>query len=255
MANNSIKLFIILLLICYIILIVYIYFYKKYKIKEDFIGILEVLKEYNDNLNIPNKNNVSTNYNTTEVNKTEVNKTEVNNTEVNNTEVNNTEVNKKQVNKKQVNKTEVNTKQETRIIYIEQTHNPSKYRFYDKNFNNYTNLYIDDKNIKLYDINNNIIGKLISEIYNKFTLSYDFYDKNNIHIDFYNNFKELKLYIEDDDKYFYIKNIDNIYRIFLFNKNIGKIDYDNFTYKIIVYEEYKNYLNLFAVGLILLLRN
>jgi hypothetical protein len=209
-------------------IILYVYFYKKYKTKEDFIGILEILKEYNDRLG-PSRNE-------------EVIE-----------QVNIKEDGTKQVNIKEESK-QVN-KQEKRYVYIEPTDNPSKYRFYDKNYNNYTNLYIDQQNIKLYDPNNNIIGKLISEIYNKFTLNIDYYNKNNIHIDFYNNFNELKLYVEDDDKYFYIKNIDNEYSIFLFNKNIGKIYYDNSYYKIIVYEDYKNYLNLFGIGLILLLRN
>jgi hypothetical protein len=206
-------------------IILYVYFYKKYKTKEDFIGILEILKEYNDRLG-PSRNEEAIE------------------------QVNNTKIYKED-NAKQVNIKE-ESKQEKRYIYIELTDNPTKYRFYDKNYNNYTNLYIDQQNIKLYDPTNNIIGKLISEIYNKFTLNIDYYNKNNIHIDFYNNFNDVKLYIDDDDKYFYIKSNDDDYSIFLFNKNIGKIYYDNSYYKIIVYEDYKHYLNLFGIGLILL---
>lgn len=231
MANNNIKLFIILLLICYIIVIIYLYIHRNYQNKEDFIGILDILTQYNDSLKMESLQNVNS---------------------ILTDESANEPISEQKVN------SNLYSKPATRYIYISETNDPSKYRFYDKNFNNYANLYIDQKNIKLYDINNNIIGKLINEIYNKFTLNIDYYNKNNIHIEFYNNFKELKLYIDDDDKYFYvksIKSINDIYTIFLFNKNIGKIYYDNSNYKIIVYEDYRNYLNLFGIGFILFLKN
>jgi hypothetical protein len=51
--------------------------------------------------------------------------------------------------------------------------------------------------------------------------------------------------------------MNNNYLIYLYSKFIGKIYFEksgkNNKYKIGVYEEYKNYLNLFAVGFLLMI--
>ena len=52
-------------------------------------------------------------------------------------------------------------------------------------------------------------------------------------------------------------NNSNNYMIYLFNLLIGKIVYNNEKkiYKIMCYQEYKTYLNLFGIGLIFLITN
>lgn len=156
-------------------------------------------------------------------------------------------------------------KKETKYIYIIQTKlaksiypGDFKYLFYNKDKNNYMILTGNFKNkneIKVFDINNNVIGGLLYERYNNFIfylklLSNEDNNKN-INIEFFNNYKNAKIYLDNDDKEFYI-NKDKInktlYDIFLFkNKKIGKINGG----KIIVYEDYKIYLNIFGLAYIL----
>ena len=115
--------------------------------------------------------------------------------------------------------------------------------------------------IKLYDINNNVTGKLLIKETNKYIFKLDFISKDNyINIHFYNNYKEAKIFIDNDEKYFYVKYLDNQkfnkynykrnkeYEIYEYGKKIGKIDYNG---KIIVYEEFKKYLNVFGLTYIL----
>ena len=156
-------------------------------------------------------------------------------------------------------------KKETKYIYIIQTKllksiypGDFKYSFYNKDKNNYMILTGNLKNkneIKVFDINNNVIGGLLYERYNNFIfylklLSNEDNNKN-INIEFFNNYKNAKIYLDNDDKEFYI-NKDKInktlYDIFLFkNKKIGKINGG----KVIVYEDYKIYLNAFGLAYIL----
>ena len=149
----------------------------------------------------------------------------------------------------------------TKYIYLSKSNSINdifRYKFFDKDLNNYMNLNGTIKNlktIKLYNIKNNIIGNLINEKYNKYTFKINYYSNSNINIQFYNNLQEIKLYIDNDDKYFYIKKINKLSSsIYLFSLYIGKISYDDHTklYKIIVYSDYKKYLNLFTIGFILI---
>jgi hypothetical protein len=149
------------------------------------------------------------------------------------------------------------------IIENESFEGKFKYRFYDKELNNYMNLYgslgVVIKELKLLDLENNIIGNLLSEKHNKFILNSNLYGEKNINIEFYNNFNEIKIYLNDSDKIFFIKNVKNTYLIYLYSKFIGKIYFlkegKNNKYKITVYEEYKNYLNLFALGFIMMVNS
>jgi len=157
------------------------------------------------------------------------------------------------------------SKKETKYIYIVETKlsknvypGDFKFLFYNKNKNNYMILTGNLKNkneIKLFDINNNVIGGLLYERYNNFIfylklLSNEDNNKN-INIEFFNNYKNAKIYLDNDDKEFYInrdKINKTVYDIFLFkNKKIGKINGG----KIIVYEDYKIYLNAFGLAYIL----
>ena len=173
--------------------------------------------------------------------------------------------NKVEIYKPEEKKKDISTKKETKYIYIIQTKlaksiypGDFKYSFYNKDRNNYMILTGNLKNkneIKLFDINNNVIGGLLYERYNNFIfylklLSNEDNNKN-INIEFFNNYKNAKIYLDNDDKEFYInkdKSNKTVYDIFLFkNKKIGKINGG----KIIVYEDYKIYLNAFGLAYIL----
>ena len=150
-------------------------------------------------------------------------------------------------------------KRETKFIYISQIQNNDtlfKYNFYDKDYSIYMVLYESiknyEKNILIKDSKNNMIGNKINEHYNKITFSLELYKKNII-LEYYDNYNYIKIYLEDDDKIFTIRNN----QIYLYDMKIGKINYNNETsyYKIIVYEEYKTYLNIFGIGLTMTLHN
>jgi hypothetical protein len=109
----------------------------------------------------------------------------------------------------------------------------------------------------LTNLDNKVIGNLINEIHNKIILKIDYY-KTNIVIEYLNNLNKIKIYLDDDDKYFYIYKNNNLYNIDLYQLNIGYISLDKSKenmYRISVNEKYKNYLNLFAIGYILLFNN
>ena len=117
------------------------------------------------------------------------------------------------------------------------------------------------KELILTNLNNKVIGNLINEIHNKIILKIDYY-KTNIILEYLNNLNKIKIYLDNDDKFFYIyKNNKNLYNIDFYQLNIGYINLDkgkekdivsDNMYKISVDQKYKNYLNLFALGYILL---
>ena len=222
----NLKILCIFLIVFYIIFFIYII---KYNNIERFTGILELLNSTMDN-------NKKLNY-----------------------PVQNKEIIEKDI------------KKDIKFIYINNINdinninniNNHKYIFYNKDLKIYMkvietyNNYIKDLIFK--DFNNKIIGNLISEKYNKIIIYLEFYKKNS-NFEYLKNFKEIKFYLDNDDKYFFIrKNAknDNIFMIYIFNLFIGKIIYksDKKIYKIMCYEKYKDYLNLFGIGLILLLPN
>lgn len=229
---NSLKILTIILIILYILLAVYLLKRiknndndKKYNSIENFVGILEILSDIIDT-------------------KEQIEKTN-----------NNIELPKED--KKIIEQEPF--KRETKFIYISQIQNNDtlfKYNFYDKDYSIYMVLYENiknyEKNILIKDSKNNMIGNKINEHYNKIIFSLDLYKKN-IVLEYYDNYNIIKIYLEDDDKIFTIKNNE----IYLYEMKIGKINYNNKTsyYKIIVYEEYKTYLSIFGIGLTMTLHN
>jgi hypothetical protein len=231
---NSLKILTIILIILYILLAIYLLKRiknndndKKNNRIEKFVGILEILSDIVDS----KEQKVEEQNNGTELSKlTELSK-------------NNEEP----------------PKRETKFIYISQVQNNDtlfKYNFYDKNYSIYMVLYESikdyEKKILIKDSKNNMIGNKINEHYNKITFSLILYKKNII-LEYYDNYNYIKIYLEDDDKIFTIRNN----QIYLYDMKIGKINYNNETsyYKIIVYEEYKTYLNIFGIGLTMTLHN
>ena len=228
---NSLKILTIILIILYILLAVYLLKRiknndndKKNNRIEKFVGILEILSDIVDSKEqkVEEKNN-----------STELSELAKDN--------------------------EQPPKRETKFIYISQNQNNDtlfKYNFCDKDYSTYMVLYESiknyEKNILIKDSKNNMIGNKINEHYNKITFSLVLYKKNII-LEYYDNYNIIKIYLEDDDKIFTIKNNE----IYLYEMKIGKINYNNETsyYKIIVYEEYKTYLSIFGIGLTMTLHN
>ena len=228
---NSLKILTIILIILYILLAVYLLKRiknndndKKNNRIETFVGILEILSDIVDSKEqkVEEKNN-----------STELSELAKDN--------------------------EQPPKKETKFIYISQVQNNDtlfKYNFYDKDYSTYMVLYESiknyEKNILIKDSKNNMIGNKINEHYNKITFSLELYKKNII-LEYYDNYNYIKIYLENDDKIFTIKNNE----IYLYEMKIGKINYNNENsyYKIIVYEEYKTYLNIFGIGFAMTLHN
>jgi len=232
---KSIKILTIILIILYILLTIYLLKriknndnYIKNNSIENFVGILEILSDV-----VHDKKKVKEQNNDTELKLSELEKSSKDNEEP--------------------------PKRETKFIYISQNQNNDtlfKYNFYDKDYSKYMVLYENiknyEKNILIKDSKNNIIGNKINEHYNKITFSLELYKKN-IVLEYYDNYNYIKIYLEDDDKIFTIRNN----QIYLYDMKIGKINYNNENsyYKIIVYEEYKTYLNIFGIGLTMTLHN
>lgn len=147
-----------------------------------------------------------------------------------------------------------------KYIYLSKESN-QKYLLYDKDSNLYMKIggkFNDyEKKISIKDIKNNIIGNLISEKYNTLTFKLNFYNNKKLNISYIDNYHSVKVYLENDDKVFYIIYKNSNYYIYLFNNlEIGIVkrerNKEKNIYKIMVYEDYKNYLNLIALGLITL---
>jgi hypothetical protein len=155
-------------------------------------------------------------------------------------------------------------KKETRYIHVIPLNN-NKYLFYNKNKEYFMYLTHDMNDhyykIKLFNVQNNIVGKLLVQESNKFIFKLDFIsDDNYINIHFYNDYEEAKIFIDNDSEYFYIKLLKNQkfnkynhkrnkeYEIYEYSKKIGKIDYNG---KVVTYEEFKKYLTIFGLTYVL----
>ena len=166
-------------------------------------------------------------------------------------------LNEEHIDKKSINS--ISEPKKIKYIYIGKN-NTNKYNFYNKDYKIYIYLIYSEKNyqknIFIKDYKNNNIGELINEKYNKIVLNAIIYN-NNINIEYLDNFNSVKLYLDNDDKIFFLKKNENDYFIYLYSMKIGKIIYDEKKdlYKIMVYKEYKDYLNLFGFGLIFLLKS
>lgn len=202
-----------ILLICYVILILYIYFYY-------FLLVIETF----DNTNANDKSSTSTT---------------------------NTEI-------------KGNEKKKLRYIYIVNSNeeinktNVYKYSFYNKDYKRYLKLYGQYKNYKKYvilkDFEDSIIGNFQESRYNIDVIKTGLYD-DNMTFEYTNNYHSVRCYIANDENLFTIKMEKGNYLIYLYALNIGKIKYneEKKIYSVIVFEEYKIYLNLIAIGFIMLL--
>ena len=219
------------LIIIFFILLLLIIYYTRDKNIEKFTGLLDILSSNNNMIN--NSSNIPNNTIDT-----------IDSIDSTNIIINNTN----------------HFPRNIKYIYLKKIENNNKYFFYNKNNDVYLSFLQSENNYQkkviIKDLQNNIIGNLISHIYNKIIIKTSLY-KNNINIDFSNNFQTVRIYLDNDEKSFNIIKKDNNYIINNYMENIGKIKYDNTDniYKIMVYDEYKIYLNLIAIGFIILLNN
>ncbi len=153
-------------------------------------------------------------------------------------------------------------KTEYKYIYIISNVKDS-YIFYDKNKQDYMKILNNDNEhkIKIMDNNKKIIGNLISDEPTKYIFTLKTFSENNyINYDFYDNYLECKITIDNDDQQFYIKqiannsfnkyniNMNNEYDIYVYSKKIGKIDYNG---KITIMDDFNKYINVIGIGYVL----
>ena len=237
---SNLKLYIIILIIIYIYLTISIYSFFCCNNKEHFTGLLDLFTDNNNIISNKPNQDVFSYFSTPENNR----KLTLNDP----------------VYYEKIEEIKKPKKQKKYIYISKVNYNSSiiKYNIYNKNNNKYLNIFVynDNNNINkilIRNISNDIIGKNKNNIHNKITINCNLFD-NDIILQYYNKYQSIKIYLENDDKIFYInKNIDNNFTIDLYSLNIGKTIYKDDMYKIIVIEDYKKYLNLFAIGIILLI--
>lgn len=230
--KNNIKIIISTLLLCYIIFLFNVYiFYKNEcrqnnqdiqnnqdKQREHFISMLELLSD-----TVGGKYDKRREYNN--------------------------------IKNKGIKEEETIIKKEVRYIYIKKI-NSEKYALYNKDSDIYTTIDINMNYNKLFinDINNKKIGELTKNIYNDYFIECNIFPNKRIIAQFMNNYNDVKINIEGDDKYFYIKAeksddpyLNSDFNIYLYALKIGIIKkLKTQINKIIVYIEYKKYLNVFG---------
>ena len=105
---------------------------------------------------------------------------------------------------------------------------------------------------KIQNYNHQTIGKFLNKYYNNLSFEINMYNQP-IHFEYFNNYDNIKIYLENSSNLFYIKKIKNKYLIYYYELHIGNIHVIHDLYKISVFDEYKIYINLFGIGFILLL--
>ena len=159
---------------------------------------------------------------------------------------------------------------EEKYIYILPkilNNNNIQYFFYNKDNERYMILDGEFSLKKIFfdfkDNKNRSVGKLDKMYHNKFTISLSAYSQP-MNIEFHNNYFNATCYIENDNHLFYVKylnknlkkkkNDSGTAHIFLnsYKLKIGDVHKENDKFKIKTENEYKNYLNLFAITYICL---
>jgi len=135
-----------------------------------------------------------------------------------------------------------------------------RYSFYNKNYKRYLKVYGQFKNHKkqvlLKDYEDTIIGNFKESRYNIDVIKTGLY-ADNINFEYSQNYNKVIFYIANDENVFSIVKKKNEYLVYLYGLHIGKIKYnkEKKIYSVIVYEEYKIYLNLIGIAFIMLVNN
>ena len=169
-------------------------------------------------------------------------------------------------------------------IYLSYNESFKKYNFYILNYdykllmttivkkdksnfdiiNNNINEQINNKKLK----NKEKIGKLKIKKHNNYILDLQKLYKNDYNFVILDNYNTIKIYTEFEYDVFYLKkngesgsgsgngnNGLNKYKLYVFNDEIGHINYDNKNYKISIKKKYLKYIYLFSYALIILISN
>ena len=149
------------------------------------------------------------------------------------------------------------------IIYNKESHNTFELYFYNYKNQLYLKCKIKNNSFLIVDKNNKEIGNLINNMYQtyKFSLK-ELYEDDIFYFSFLKDYNTIKIVPENKTYHLYIKkyvspNIKNehiLYTLYYFEKEIGYIYINNKNYKIELFDKYKNLLNLFGIGLALIIK-
>ena len=212
----------------------------------------ELLVVFNNLMNYSNKSTITKNNNE--------------NNNKNNNENNNKNNNKNNKDKFIINNKEKNIedlfKKNIYILYNRESNNIFELYFYNYKNQLYLKCKIRNNHFIILDKNNKEIGKLLRNMYQtyKFSLK-ELYVDDIFYFSFMKDYDTIKIYPENQTYNLYIKkyvssNIKNkhiVYTLYYFEKEIGYI-YINKNYKIELFDKYKNLLNLFGIGLGLIIK-
>ena len=149
------------------------------------------------------------------------------------------------------------------VIYNKESHNTFELYFYNYKNQLYLKCKIKNNDFMIVDKNNKEIGNLINNMYQtyKFSLK-ELYEEDIFYFSFLKDYNTIKIYPENKTYHLYIKkyvppSIKNehiLYTLYYFEKEIGYIYINNKSYKIELFDKYKNLLNLFGIGLALIIK-
>ena len=164
---------------------------------------------------------------------------------------------------KHSNKIESLFKKNIYVIYNKESHNTFELYFYNYKNQLYLKCKIKNNTFLIVDKNNKEIGSLINNMYQtyKFSLK-ELYEEDIFYFSFLKDYNTIKIYPENKTYHLYIKkyvipSIKNehiLYTLYYFEKEIGYIYINNKSYKIELFDKYKNLLNLFGIGLALIIK-
>ncbi len=126
---------------------------------------------------------------------------------------------------------------------------------YDKNKNEYMKLVAEQKSpdsIKAFDTNENQIGEFIKNMYNTYHFELVLYPDSTIDVSVINGSYDISISLSDKNDIFYLINhSDKWIDIGYMSKQniVGRIYSENDSYKINLFEEYKNFMNLIVLAL------
>ena len=157
------------------------------------------------------------------------------------------------------------------IRYNKEKNNKATIYYYNYKKQLYMNFHINLNNFVLYNNNNELIGKMINNKYNNYTFNLSNIYENTInsiyHFSFQKDYNNIRIYPDDQNIILYIKKYkDNelnnqinknnhiLYKLYVFEKDVGLIYKNGSYYKIEVEDTYKKYLNLYGIGIGLIIK-
>jgi len=149
------------------------------------------------------------------------------------------------------------------ILYNRESNNIFELYFYNYKNQLYLKCRIKNNQFIIVDKNNKELGTLLNNMYQtyKFSLK-ELYKEDIFYFTFLKDYNTLKIFPENQTYHLYIKkkslsNIKNehiINTLYYFEKEIGYIYINKKNYKIEIVDKYKNLLNLFGIGLGLIIK-